>query len=59
MSDWRKATRSQQSGECVEVRKRTRVDVRDSKNPDAGHLTVSAAAFGALVEQVKEGAYDL
>lgn len=35
-----------QDGGCVGVQRRTsEVDVRDEKNPAAGHLTVSAEAW--------------
>jgi hypothetical protein len=31
------------------------VYMRDSKNPDGGHLSLSRAAFGALVADIKSG----
>jgi hypothetical protein len=54
---WRKASRSTANGgNCVEVgRVANRILVRDSKAPDAGHLTFSPEVFRAFVARVKEG----
>ncbi|MEW2353754.1 DUF397 domain-containing protein [Spirillospora sp. NPDC029432] len=30
------------------------IGVRDSKNPDAGHITLSAGAFARLVHHAKQ-----
>jgi hypothetical protein len=55
---WRKSSRSGgQQGDCVEL---ARVDmagigVRDSKNPAAGHLTISTDVFGELLGRIKAG----
>jgi len=62
MVRWRKSSYSQQQeGLCVETAalEAGAVGIRDSKNPDAGHLTVSKAMFGALLTQVKSGSLDL
>ncbi len=59
---WRKATRSTGANTgCVEVAGNLpRVTaVRDSKNPDAGALVVSRAAFAAFLRDVKSGRYDI
>lgn len=58
---WRKSTRSDTSGnDCVEAaRLPGAVGLRDSKNPDAGHLTVSPPAFGDLLDRIRTGALDL
>ncbi|HEV7935173.1 MAG TPA: DUF397 domain-containing protein [Actinomadura sp.] len=64
MITWRKSSRSGGGGsggqECVEVAHLSEgIGVRDSKSPDAGHLTVSAAAFGALLGRIRTGELDL
>ncbi|RAY12193.1 DUF397 domain-containing protein [Actinomadura craniellae] len=52
---WRKSTRSGgNSGMCVEVADLTTViGIRDSKNPDAGHLSLTTEAFADLLTRVK------
>jgi hypothetical protein len=57
---WRKSSRSgtgTSGGEnCVEVAAfPAAVGIRDSKNPDAGHLTVSVTDFGRLVDRIRSG----
>jgi hypothetical protein len=56
---WRKSSYSGGGNQCVEV---AAVDgacaVRDSKNPAAGHLAFSAAAWEAFLAAVKGGSYD-
>jgi hypothetical protein len=37
----------------------SKVGVRDSKNPNAGHLVFTPAAFGAFIDTVKVGQLDL
>lgn len=64
MITWRKATRSGGGGsggqECVEAaRLYDGVGLRDSKDPDARHLTVSPGAFGALLGRIRAGDLDL
>ncbi|AXK34190.1 DUF397 domain-containing protein [Streptomyces armeniacus] len=48
---WRKSSHSSDTGgECVEVAALpAAIAVRDSKNPDGPHLTVSTEAFAAFV----------
>jgi Domain of unknown function (DUF397) len=52
---WRKSSRSNTQGnECVELADLgTKVGVRDSKTPAAGHLTLAPEAFAALVTRLK------
>jgi len=60
MSTWRKSARSGSHDSCVEVRFGSGVvDIRDSKNPDQGHLTVSTAAWAVLVAAIRRGELDL
>lgn len=56
---WRKSSYSGSSGgDCVEVADltphRAAIAVRDSKNPPAGILTLSPAAFSAFVRGTAE-----
>ena len=48
---WRKARRSdEQGGECVELAAvPSAVAVRDSKHPEAGHLTLDRASLRKVV----------
>lgn len=58
---WRASSRSGGT-ECVECRTpddRATVEVRDSKNPDAGKLTFSADAWQDFREAVRAGEFDL
>ena len=50
---WRKSSHSNDEGECVEVAALPSgtVGVRDSKNPDGPHLTLSRRAFRTLLHQ--------
>lgn len=57
---WRKSRHSGGGNNCVEVADLTAaVGVRDSKNPDAGHLTVGRADLAAFFARVKGGEFDL
>lgn len=57
---WRKASRSNSEQACVEVAQApTAVGVRDSKDPEGGHLALDRAAFGGLLARVKAGELDL
>ena len=52
---WRKSSKStNQGGECVEVAVLSNViGVRDSKQPEDGHLTLSREGFATLVQHIK------
>ncbi len=53
---WRKSSYSGGNGNCVEVAlARHRVAVRDSKDPDGGHLRLSTASWRALLTAVDSG----
>jgi hypothetical protein len=58
---WRKTSRSgSQGGDCVEVAELSgTIGLRDSKNPGAGHHTVSREAFAALARRIKHNDLDL
>lgn len=60
-AQWRKARRSQGGGNaCVELAAVSGVvAVRDSKNPDGGHLAFGQQALGAFFAQVKDDKLDL
>jgi len=58
---WRKSRYSGNGGgNCVEVALNLPgvVAVRDSKNPDGGHLTFDTSAWEAFIADVKRGRYD-
>ncbi len=55
---WRKSSFSGSANDdvCVELGRLgsgAGIGVRDSKDPDRGHLTLSGAQFAGLIEQVK------
>lgn len=54
---WRKSSRSAAQGQCVEAAALPglTVGIRDSKNPGAGHLTVTAGTWTALLTGIKAG----
>lgn len=56
MTTWRRSSYSGVGGtdNCVELaRLPTGIGARDSKAPEAGHLTLTPEAFTALLAQVK------
>lgn len=58
---WRKSTYSADGhGNCVELAKLPKaVGIRDSKNPDGGHLSVSPTALSGLIDKIRHGDLDL
>jgi hypothetical protein len=58
---WRKATASDANSGCVEIASLAdgQVGIRDSKNPGAPALVVSADAWAGLLMAVKAGLLDL
>lgn len=60
MTAWRKSSHSaDNTPDCVELaRLADRVGVRDSKQPDQGHLTVAVAAYATLIQRIKSGELD-
>ncbi|MFD9961927.1 DUF397 domain-containing protein [Amycolatopsis sp. NPDC058986] len=53
--EWFKSSWSPDKSECVEVRLGEEVGVRDTKEREAGQLTVARCAWTALVAVVKQG----
>ncbi|MGH3389893.1 MAG: DUF397 domain-containing protein [Actinomadura sp.] len=60
---WRKASYSGGSDntDCVELARvgRAAIGVRDSKNPEGGHLSVSPDTLGHLLTRIKTGDLEL
>ncbi|PRX95756.1 DUF397 domain-containing protein [Allonocardiopsis opalescens] len=57
ITEWHKSSYSGGSGSCVEVREHTdRADIRDTKNPQAGHITVGAREWNAFVRAIRDDA---
>jgi hypothetical protein len=55
---WRKSsyTGGANDNQCVELGRLapgTKIAVRDSRDPDGGHLTLTTAEFTELIEQLK------
>ena len=56
---WRKSTRSNGSGNCVEVASTdTAVAVRDTKDRNGGTLIFTAACWAAFITRSKRGTFD-
>jgi hypothetical protein len=56
---WRKSTKSQQSGQCVELAKVDGViGVRDSKEPNGPMLVFTVEEIGAFLDGATNGEFD-
>lgn len=54
--DWRTSSYSNTGGNCVQIRLRqSRVEVRDSQNPDAGTLSLSGAELSSVLTAAIKG----
>jgi hypothetical protein len=59
-AQWRKSSRSGAGNDCVElVVAGVGAAVRDSKNPEAGHIAFANAGWDAFMGVVKEDGLDL
>lgn len=61
LTNWRKSTRSNAGGNCVEVGftpDATQTGIRDTKDRSYGTLAVSAGTWSAFLSAVKTGQLD-
>lgn len=54
---WRKSSRSQQNGQCVELALMGQA-VRDSKNPDGAVLVFGPTAAAGFMASIKQGRFN-
>ena len=59
--EWRKSTRSNSGGNCVEVRRSPSgaIEVRNSKRPAAGVVAFTEAEWDAFLGGARDGEFDL
>ncbi|HEX6520843.1 MAG TPA: DUF397 domain-containing protein [Streptosporangiaceae bacterium] len=58
-ASWRKASRSANNGECVEVAPAAgNIRVRDSKNPGGQVLCYSTHTWQSFLSQARDGRFD-
>ncbi|WP_157249807.1 DUF397 domain-containing protein [Nonomuraea typhae] len=57
---WRRATRSGDAGDCLEVAPLPggRVGIRDSEHPEIGPFVVSGSVWRAFVDGARKGEFD-
>lgn len=62
ITNWRKSSRSDADGNCVEVGTSTdgkSIGIRDSKNREGGMLLPSRPAWEAFIEGVRQGKFNI
>jgi hypothetical protein len=59
-AEWRKATRSGDSGDCIEVAPLSdgRVGLRDSEHPEQPAYVVSPSVWAAFIDGAKKAEFD-
>lgn len=58
--EWRKPLRSGSEGNCAEIREHGgRIEIRNSKAPEAGTASFTPGEWRALVASTKDGEFDI